>query len=453
MTMEVNEMFTYVKLKNFMSFKEVYFNFENGKRGPKKFVSIYGENGSGKSNFVQSIDFLIKSTLSFGMMGESGELREMMSLGKVPEQLIKLLMERMSIQNMAELCRMAECEDEACIEYGFSFNGHEGYYTIHFADRFTYERLYYFTGKQRGIIFEIVLKDGKISYHFSKKLFGNKKVEMEMIDEITKYWGKHTFLSILRKERKEKNEQYMEENYLSYVFDILDMLQEITVHHKKNSLGGVEIAAKKPVNILQNLETGRVERSREYILDCSERIIREFFTQTYADIKDVYYEKKYEEQEVTYKLFVKKMIGGKIRTIDFLHESAGTQQILEIIRALLGAFCGVTVVYDEIDDGIHDLLLKIILESMLDDITGQLIITTHNTYLLESIDIKSVYVIHVDYQGNKEVRCLDQYPRIQSSNNPRNMYLRGLFGGVPFVDVIDYDMIIQELESDVEGGQ
>lgn len=33
------------------------------------------------------------------------------------------------------------------------------------------------------------------------------------------------------------------------------------------------------------------------------------------------------------------------------------------------------------------------------------------------------------------------------------MYLKGLFGGVPFVDVIDYDMIIQELESDVEGGQ
>lgn len=42
-------------------------------------------------------------------------------------------------------------------------------------------------------------------------------------------------------------------------------------------------------------------------------------------------------------------------------------------------FCGVTVVYDEIDNGIHDLLLKNILESMVDHITGQLIITTHNT--------------------------------------------------------------------------
>ena len=120
----------------------------------------------------------------------------------------------------------------------------------------------------------------------------------------------------------------------------------------------------------------------------------------------------------------------------------------------MGAFCGVTVVYDEIDDGIHDLLLKNVLESMIDDITGQLIITTHNTYMLESIDIKSVYLINVDYQGNKEVKCLDKYPRIQGTNNPRIMYLKGLFGGVPIVDILDYDTILQELDdsSNVEGG-
>jgi hypothetical protein len=122
---------------------------------------------------------------------------------------------------------------------------------------------------------------------------------------------------------------------------------------------------------------------------------------------------------------------------------------------LLGAFCGVTVVYDEIDDGIHDLLLKNVLESMIDDITGQLIITTHNTYMLETIDIKSVYLINVDYHGNKEVKCLDKYPRIQGTNNPRIMYLKGLFGGIPLVDVVDYDLILQELGEglDVEGGE
>lgn len=93
-------------------------------------------------------------------------------------------------------------------------------------------------------------------------------------------------------------------------------------------------------------------------MDRSERIIRDFFTQAYADIKDVYYEREIENDVILYKLYVRKMIGGKIRTIPFSRESAGTQHIIDIIRSLLGAFCGVTVVYDEIDDGIHDLLFK-----------------------------------------------------------------------------------------------
>ena len=150
------------------------------------------------------------------------------------------------------------------------------------------------------------------------------------------------------------------------------------------------------------------------------------------------------------------MIGGRIRNIDFQQESAGTQHILEFIHSLLGAFCGVTVVYDEIDNGIHNLLLKNILESMVDHITGQLIITTHNTYMLETIDPKSAYVINVDYQGNKDVKSLDQFTRIQGTNNPRTMYLKGLFGGVPIIDTVDYDSILQELtedESKEKGGE
>ena len=324
-----------------------------------------------------------------------------------------------------------------------------------FKDRFLYEKLYYYTGKQRGMLFEINYSDEKIDVSFSSKLFHNKKVELEIRDKINKYWGKHTFLSILNRERMEKNEQYIEENYLSYVFDILDMLHEITIHWKKTSYSGSEVDAEKPKNVLRNLDKGKIKKGKEELLNCSERIIKDFFTQAYADIKDVYYERNVENDEIRYKLYIKKMIGGKIRTVDFGKESAGTQHILDIIRSLLGAFCGVTVVYDEIDNGIHDLLLKNVLESMIDDITGQLIITTHNTYMLETINIKSVYLINVDYQGNKEVKCLDKYPRIQGTNNPRIMYLKGLFGGVPIVDVMDYDVILQELKNgfNVEGGE
>lgn len=449
-------MFTYIKLKNFMSFKDTTFDLRNGSKGAKKFISVYGENGSGKSNFVSSINLLRRSIDSFEMLVNTEKIRELAQEKELPEGFMEMFLGETSILRLTDTCRMVECEEETNIEYGFQIGEHEGYYILSFAEKFVYEKLYYFTGKQRGTLFEIKIDNGKISPTFSNKLFNNKRTEEEIRDEINKYWGKHTFLSILNKERNEKNEQYINNNYLPYVFDIINMVQEITVHYKKTSYLGSEVRAGKPSNILNSLDVGKVELAKEEILTRSERIVHDFFTQAYADIKDVFYEKRYEEKEVFYKLYVKKMIGGKIRTIDFRQESAGTQHILEIIRSLLGVFCGVTVVYDEIDDGIHDLLLKSILESMIDDITGQLIITTHNTYLLESIDIKSVYLITVDYEGNKDVKCLDKYPRIQGTNNPRIMYLKGLFGGIPIVDLLDYDMILSEIQTDnkdVEGGE
>lgn len=449
-------MFTYIKLKNFMSFKNVTFDLRNGSKGAKKFISVYGENGSGKSNFVSSINLLRRSIDSFEMLVNTEKIRELAQEKELPEGLMEMILSGTNILSLTDNSRMVECDEETSIEYGFQIGEHEGYYILSFAEKFVYEKLYYFTGKQRGTLFEIKIDNGKILPTFSNKLFTNKRTEEEMRDEIDKYWGKHTFLSTLNKERDEKNEQYIKNGYLPYVFDIINMLQEITVHYKKTSYSGSEVRAGKPNNILFSLDAGKVEIAKEAILDRSERILHDFFTQAYADIKDVFYERRYEEKEISYKLYVKKMIGGKIRTIDFGHESAGTQHILEIIRSLLGVFCGVTVVYDEIDDGIHDLLLKNILESMIDDISGQLIITTHNTYMLESIDIKSVYLITVDYQGNKEVKCLDRYPRIQGTNNPRIMYLKGLFGGVPIVELLDYDMILSELQTDdadVEGGE
>ena len=54
-------MFTYIKLKNFMSFKDTTFDLRNGSKGAKNFISIYGENGSGKSNFISSINLLRRS--------------------------------------------------------------------------------------------------------------------------------------------------------------------------------------------------------------------------------------------------------------------------------------------------------------------------------------------------------------------------------------------------------
>ena len=364
-------MFTYIRLKNFMSFRDVTFDFRNGRKGSKKFVAIYGENGSGKSNFVRSIDFLRRSINPFFPLSKipTDFSEESDSIRRILQYSLALSSKSVNFQNFSITtndCRMVECEEETDVEYGFRYNDHEGCYTIRFTDKITYEKLYYFTGRQSGTLFELSNQDGRIQKSFSGKLFTSPKAASEIRDEIDKYWGKHTFLSILNREKTEKNEQYIKDSYLPFLFDVLTMLQEMTVHYKMTSLSGSEIEAGKPSNILKKLDRGKIRKNDEAVLNRSERILNDLLTQLYADIKEVYYEKQYEGNAISYTLYAKKMIGGRIRNIDFQQESAGTRHILEIIHSLLGAFCGVTVVYDEIDNGIHDLLLKNILKSMVD---------------------------------------------------------------------------------------
>lgn len=450
--MEVNRMITYVKLKNFMSFSDVEFNFKKGNTEYKKFVAIYGENGSGKSNFVLSMDFLLKTIRSMDMIGDLEEFRNayLKKEKKLPDGLLELLTSTFDISKIMEKSRMIGCGDPTGVEYGFILNGHEGYYRLEYGERFQSEKLYYYTGKQRGEIYNINYNDDELEINFSNKLFLTNKIKEEFSNELKKYWGKHTFLSILQKEINEKNEQYIKDGILEYALDVLEMFREIFVGLKNSNGSRSGLGCAKPYNILMDLSEGKIDSKDELVLDKTEKILCDFFTQSYADIKNVFYEKKDVDNKIEYNLIVQKMIAGELRNVNFKNESAGTRQILEIFRSVLGAVCGATVIYDEIDDGIHDLLLKSIIDSVKEEITGQLIITTHNTLLLESIDIKSAYIVNIDYLGNKEVKCLEKYPRIQGSNNPRVMYLKGLFGGVPFCENIDFDEIVSMLNDSKE---
>lgn len=445
-------MFTYIRLQNFLSFKDTTFDFRDGQKKVKKFIAIYGENGSGKSNFIYSLAFLRETIDSF---------LDQMRLNKIVEQLKgkESYFEKMHFysryldnSNMLKEARMIGAKEPTRIEYGFEYASHRGSYILSFDDN-TYleENLYYFTGKQSGNVFNIKIENGEIKTTLSEKVFLNTKAKEELLLEIKKYWGKHTLLSLLLKEREEKNDSYIKECYLSYLFDIIDMEKEATIHWKSDKNISNEYETSRTKSPLFRLPEGQIPEDKDELLNRNERILKSFFTQTYPDIKDIYYKKEHEEGMLHYRLYVVKLIGGELRNIPFSKESAGTQKLLEVFKSLSGALLGSTVVYDEIDNGIHDLLMKGIIESMIDNITGQIIITTHNTYLLESVSLKSLYLINVDYLGNKEVICLDEYPtRIQGNNNPRVMYLKGLFGGVPSLDYVDYSTIVEEMENDSE---
>lgn len=443
-------MFSYVRLKHFLSFGEILFDFHNTSTSAKNFAAIYGENGSGKSNFVRSIELLFRSLTTFGQSKHAEEIARILKNQAVYNraEIFDFLISQNGNKNLFSDYRMFDCTEPTEAEFGFFLNGYEGFYTLSFTDSVLSESLYYFTGKQRGYLFDIRLdENGTIQTKFNGGLFASSKIKSEMVDSIQQYWGKHTFLAILFNQMSEKNESYMHQALSPHLLDVIRMFTNISVISKKSHTLQSAIVSGKPYGVLEELQVGTIPADQRPLLERTERILRNFFTQTYADIKDVAYEiKPIENNQLHYRLYADKMIAGKVRRIDFQNESAGTQQVLDIIRTLLGLFCGVTVVFDEIDNGIHDVLLNQILTSIIPEINGQLIITTHNTMLLEEIAPQSVFLIQVDYLGNKEVHCATDFP-IHSNNNLRTKYLKGLLGGTPYVDGVDYDYIAQEVLS------
>lgn len=446
-------MFTYVKLKNFLSFGDATFNLKRTAKKAKPFVAIYGENGSGKSNFVKSIDFLYRTLTSFATAKKTESITELVKKeeDQTPVEIIERLLREGNIEYYISSCRMVDCDDPTELEFGFTLDGYEGIYKVSFGEKIINESLYYFTGKQRGYIFDISCDElDVISHKFWSGLFLTAKAEEELLNEIQKFWGKHTFLGIIIQQISERNYSYIRKSLSEYLLNVINMFLDTTVISKTSNSFNTGVINGKPNNVLRDLQSGKISEKQLPLLERSERILKDFFTQTYADIKDVVYEREVTPAgAIRYQLYVDKMIAGKVRRINFKNESAGTQQILEIVRMLLGLFCGVTVVYDEIDDGIHDVLLCNIISSLKNEINGQLIITTHNTMLLEEIDPRSAYVICVDYLGNKEVKCMADFS-IQNSNNARIKYLKGLFGGTPYIEGIDYDTIVYEIEGNKE---
>ena len=442
-------MFTYVKLNNYRSLNNVTFDLKETREKTKKLIAIYGENGCGKSNLICSFYFLEQLMHSFDLEKNEVEMTKLFE-GRNENDIplyIHDLIKKNTLSHLFENSRTIDCNENTRLEFGFVINNHEGNYIVEFNDKIVYERLYYFTGKQNGTIIEISEKDVK-NPKFSNLIFKTSKIRNELKENIQKFWGKHSFLAITFDLAKKMNSEYINENISERFFDFHNMIKETSITLKEAD-GGMIVTSSKKISFISDLEKGDISIDNEWVLSNTERIINDFFTQTYADIRKVCFETEKTETRLKYHLVFYKNINKQIRKIPVEQESSGTRQILNILRNLFGAFCGCTVIIDEVDNGVHDLLLKVVIDSMKDYITGQLIFTTHNTSLLESLNPKMVYIINSKIDGEKEIICLGDF-RIQDHNSPRIRYMRGLYGGIPFVDYVDYNEIVNNLHQKKE---
>lgn len=441
-------MFTYVKAKNFKSLKDIEFNLNKTKTKTNQFISIYGENGSGKTNIVELFKLLQQSTMARAtdivmnkMPKEFWKIQEEMS-DQLPTEIRQIFQLSFNLKEY----RMLDEEEPTEIEYGFKINDNDGFYYIKFDDEIIEEKLYYMAGKQRAYLFQINKENNKIIKNLNKNIFINEKYNEELIDGIDKYWGKYTFLSLLSFEAIEKNKDYIDNNISKNIMEVIDKIWSMTVHVDKGALKIIPDGFVK-VRKLNNIQKGIVKKDKLPEIKKYENVLNIFFTQAYADIKEVKYKINEKEDRIHYELYFYKMIGGQIKSIPSKLESDGTRRILNQFDTIIGSLLGETVIIDEIDNGIHDVLMKNIIMSIKDEITGQLIITTHNTLLLEILPKEYIYILSTDYNGNKTINSIKEYGiKIQKNNNARDLYFKGVFGGIPTTDYIDFEEIKYALE-------
>lgn len=445
-------MISYVKLKNFISFGEVMFDFKKNANSIKNFAAIYGENGSGKTNFVKSIELLRKSMITLDLFTSLPSfMDEISSVVKDIKKEYKAGMDETSrfllrpILNYLSDCRMRDCSEPTEVEYGFRYKERNGIYRFAFKESIIEESLYYWTGKQSGYLFRLSLKENGTIVSKIDKMLADSDLKSEMNKSIGRFWGKHSLLSIITYQLSGQNHNFTKEKYSSFLLDVLDCFSKVYV-----SANNFDFISQFDItcfaNLLSNLNSGKVDKDNLPTLKRTELFVGDVLTQSYADIKGVEYKIEPVEDEFLYRLIIHKMIAGKIREIPVSEESEGTRRLLKNLVPFVNAMEGNIVFLDEADTGIHDVLFNNILKMVCEKLMGQLVITTHNTTLLESIEPKSAYFITVDYNGNKEAVCMSEYG-VQKSNNPREMYLKGLFGGVPVLDTIDSDSIVTDLNT------
>lgn len=440
-------MFEYVKLKNFKSLGEVTFDMRDRNNNPKKLILIYGPNGVGKSNLISSFYFLLETLRTM-------QIRDMLQsfLDNKPDDFnekdfMKFVETNfLDLEKLIKKYKMVGSNDCLCIEYGFSINGNSGSYTVHFDnERIVYEKLDYIIVKNKGTIFEIS-DSGKTS--FSEKVFSKRDLVEHFNSLINKYWGKHSFLSIIINEFSDKNKEYFEELMVNRLSEVLLFFASVSAHIRKGSRRA-EGSFDPSDNYLRDYAKFEVDKNDEEKLNKAEIMINEFLRSIYPEIKAAYYDREYVNDKIRYELILKKEIFGKVRDIKFSEESTGVQSIVDMLPFVISVLNGHIAIIDELDEGIHEMLERDLLISLLRDMQGQLIMTTHNTLLMEKREIQKndtsdigipkecFYIMNEVNEGNKEVECVLKFNnKIHVNTNIRNQYVKGKFTGIPgFIDI------------------
>ncbi|MBR4202516.1 MAG: AAA family ATPase [Candidatus Methanomethylophilaceae archaeon] len=416
-----------IHAENFLCFRDITLDLAGPKGKPLWYALIYGENGSGKTNLLHTLWFL-KASLDIRMVDWANELSIGRGIYETTEHHATLFTEYSMIGS----------KDPIRLEYTFEIDGRDATYLMEISLKgMVKEELVYVINGRKATLFSITENDMDMDRCFP----GEFRKDMRM--NVQKYWGPYSMLSILVKES----------NNLSHIFARDNISPELTkvVQYVKNLSIYFPDRRSISFNPLMNARGGQMPESFEPAMDAMAEAMNDFFCGLYSDIESVHYVKTRTQGGIDFELVFDKRIEGKTVTVPLYKESSGTRKLVDEFYHIMVCVHGGVEVVDEMDSGIHDVLMKDLFGCIRESMKGQLIATTHNTMLLQNSDPRGTYILDIDGEGCRTIRSVYSIARTQRCNNNTKRYLEGDLGGVPVVGYMDLEGIATRFFEKLEG--
>ena len=436
-------MIQYIRLKNFRCYTELDFDLRAKNDDPRKLVILYGENGSGKSNLITVFDFLYDTFHTMTVRKVLVSYLENQHSNGISRDNFKIS-DYSDTSRLIKQNKTIDSVDNMVIEIGFVLDGKRGSYLLECdSERIVHERLEYTLRRNRGVYYDIskdkVIINSVVFTDFKKDLLGY----------VAKFWGKHSVIALLNNALEEYSKDYIESRINPLLLNVLDDFNSINIYIN-NSSEKYGVIDGDWLLTPNKYCSGEIPVAKQDRLEETEKMIDLFFCSIYRNIERVFYKRDYLNDKVRYELYFVQLISGKERMVHYSDESSGTQSLLFLLPYCIAAVSGRTVLIDEIDSGIHDILLLNLLKSLNKELSGQLIVTTHNVLLLNEYEFKDAFFfIEVDEFGSRKINNPSNFGyRIQPGSNVVMNYLQGRFSGMPWDNMeIDFHKLSSVVHS------
>jgi hypothetical protein len=428
-----------LRFKNFLSFKdEAIFSFEPTKDEPinrvaimgdgtklLRFAVVFGANASGKSNFLEAIEFLRR----FWTQVPS---RNDLSIRVVPFLLDK------DTPSEDTSFEMKFYVDDFRYWYKLSLNN----------ERVSGESLYFYNGSvQPTRIFWREFIDGQSVVKFNPAAVRLKAAEIDAIN--LNCWKNMSFFASMTKVNMT----------IDRVSDVIDWINDKIMPGINRSTELSGFAKEKMLKdedfrsyLTTFIKTADLRITevnvKETIHALSEQQIKMVSDAPFIDDgqkAEILSKGAISNIDTGFKVRVRNARGEEEYILPETRQSAGTTRVIEIESAIYTAIREQAFLpVDEIEASLHPSLLDFVLNEFLkvnDNNRSQLLVTTHYDPLLDSLDVNdlfgkdSVWFTEKKEDGNTELYPLTDFKGLGKLSSIRKSYKNGQFGAVPEIYV------------------